>query len=224
MPVVAHHQGPCADRCPDIGMCTLLADPGLVREPDFYRSARRFAGERRAHQAREVLLKVASASASFFGCTGRGCNRTRPNSPSQAPIVLSCTSTDQRRATSARRSTHRQRVTLCTVGSGPWITKSRNSSLWAAVRNRSRPGLLRDFSPYGLPTQGQEPESGEPAGRHGIAPKPHAAPPLSSRYVSLSLPCPCRQTPACESQARTIESEFRPNGNPSESQNHPGLV
>ena len=61
-------------------------------------------------------LKVTSASASFFGCTGRGCNRVRPSSPSQADTVLSCTSTDQRRATSARRSAHRQRTTLCTAG------------------------------------------------------------------------------------------------------------
>ena len=31
------------------------------------------------HQAGEVFLKLASASGSFFGCTGRGCNRVRPS-------------------------------------------------------------------------------------------------------------------------------------------------
>ncbi len=48
------------------------------------------------------FLKVFATAGSFFGCTGRGCNRVNPSSPNQTPIVFSCTSTDHRRATSAR--------------------------------------------------------------------------------------------------------------------------
>ena len=35
VPVVAHHAGARADRGPDVGVSALLADAGLVLEPDF---------------------------------------------------------------------------------------------------------------------------------------------------------------------------------------------
>ena len=71
-----------------------------------FRSASpRWFREARFHQAGEVFLKAASASGSFFGCTGRGCNRVRPSLCSHLPMVLSCTSTLKRRLTSPSRST-----------------------------------------------------------------------------------------------------------------------
>jgi len=111
VPVVAHHKRARADRRPDISMGSFLADAGLVLEPDLdWRAG--CAGEQRApQQAGEVFLKACSAAASFFGWNGRGCSRVRRNWFSHLPIVLSCTVTAKRRATSARRSTHRQRTT-----------------------------------------------------------------------------------------------------------------
>jgi hypothetical protein len=39
MAVVAYHRRAGADRCPDIGVASLLTDPGLVLEPDLDRPA-----------------------------------------------------------------------------------------------------------------------------------------------------------------------------------------
>src|SRR5947209_15418813 len=128
-------------------MSSLLSDPGLVLKPDLYWRADRGAAERLTHQVGKVFLKVISASATFFGCTGRGCSRVNSSSPSHRPIVLSCTLTAQRRATSAGRSTQRQRTTLLIAGSGPAITNSRNSAFCARLSRDALPGLLRVFSP-----------------------------------------------------------------------------
>ena len=97
MAVVAHHQRARADRRPDIGVCSLLPDPGFVLEPDLDRRAGGAAEQRILQQAGEVFLKASSASATFFGWQGRGCSRVRPSWRSHLPIVLSCTSTVNRR-------------------------------------------------------------------------------------------------------------------------------
>src|ERR1700726_2442716 len=126
MPIVAHHQRPRANRCPDIGVSSLLADPGFILEPNLYGRAGDRRGERVPHQAVEVFLKASCASASFFGWNGRGCSRVRPSWCNHLPIVLSCTSTEKRRATSSRKSRQRQRTTLSCVGSGPLMTRARS--------------------------------------------------------------------------------------------------
>src|SRR5271168_936198 len=102
MAVVAHHQWTRANRCPNISVRALLADPGLVLEPDFERRARtpgRASKQRILHQIDEVFLKVASAAASFFGWNGRGCSRVKSSRCSHLAIVLWCTSTSNRSAT-----------------------------------------------------------------------------------------------------------------------------
>src|SRR5277367_2335179 len=134
MTIVAHHQRARAALGPDISMASLLANPGFVLKPNLYRGCGRTALERGAHQIGEVFLKVVSACASFFGCTGLGCSRVRPSAPSHSLIVFSCTSTCQRRETSSRKSAQRQRTTLCTLGSGPWITSARNSAFCSIVK------------------------------------------------------------------------------------------
>src|SRR5260370_14010820 len=147
MTVIAHHQRARADRGPDIGMGSLLADSGLVLEPDLDRPANGAGEPRLLQQTGEVFLKASSASAIFLGWYGRGCSRVSRSWCSHLPIVLSCTSTANRRATSACKSTHRQRTTLCSAGSGPLTTSALNSAIWAALRAGARPGLVWDFKP-----------------------------------------------------------------------------
>ena len=52
-------------------------------------------------------LNASSASAIFLGWHGRGCSRVSPSWRGHLPIVLSCTSTENRRDTSACKSTQR---------------------------------------------------------------------------------------------------------------------
>ena len=67
MTVIAHHQRARADRGPDIGMGSLLADSGLVLEPDLDRPANGAGEPRILQQTGEVFLKTSSASAIFLG-------------------------------------------------------------------------------------------------------------------------------------------------------------
>src|ERR1700686_2269846 len=133
--VVAHHGRARTDRRPDIGVRALLSHAGFVAEPYFDRSARGGrAGEKRVlDQAREFFLKSSCAAASFFGWNGRGCNRVRSSLRNHRPIVRSDTVTVNRRATSSRKSTQRQRTTLSFSGSGPFIVSSFNSAICASV-------------------------------------------------------------------------------------------
>jgi len=73
MTIIAHHQRPGADRCPDIGVRALLADAGLVLKSYLHRTADSRAEQGVLQQGAEVFLKASSAAGSFFGCTGRGC-------------------------------------------------------------------------------------------------------------------------------------------------------
>ncbi len=147
MPIVANHQRPRALRRPDIGVRSLLPDSGFVLEPDLYRRAGGAGEQRILQQTGEVFLKVSSSSATFFGWQGRGCSRVKRSLRSHFPIVLSCTSTANRRATSACKSEHRQRITLCSAGSGPAMTRALSAAIWASVRAGARPGLVCDFKP-----------------------------------------------------------------------------
>lgn len=52
---------------PDVGQGALLADPGFILEPDFYRCSADCGGERLGRQRGEVFLNVAWAAASFWG-------------------------------------------------------------------------------------------------------------------------------------------------------------
>ncbi len=67
MPVVANHPGARADRGPDVGVTAFLTYARFILEPDFERTADRGFRQRGFDQVREVFLKAASASGSFFG-------------------------------------------------------------------------------------------------------------------------------------------------------------
>ena len=72
MAVVADHGRPRADRRPDVGVRSLLADAGLVLKPDLDGCARGAAAQRLPQQGTEVFLKASSAAGSFLGWQGRG--------------------------------------------------------------------------------------------------------------------------------------------------------
>ena len=55
VPVVAHHEGAQADWHPDGGMAALLADAGLVLEPDFYRAGQSGSAKRGFDQIGEFF-------------------------------------------------------------------------------------------------------------------------------------------------------------------------
>jgi hypothetical protein len=67
MAIVAHHQWPRADRCPDGAVGSLLPHPGFILEPDLDRLARDGGRQCGLQQGGEVSLKACSASATFFG-------------------------------------------------------------------------------------------------------------------------------------------------------------
>ena len=58
VPVVAHHEGTRADRCPDGGVAALLANAGLVLEPDFYRAGQSGSAKGGFDQIGEFFLKA----------------------------------------------------------------------------------------------------------------------------------------------------------------------
>src|ERR1700676_1387124 len=140
MPVITYHLRARADRRPDVGERALLTDSGLILEPDLDRCASGGGQKRILHQAGEVFLKVSWAAGSVFGWHGLGCNRVRPNWRSHLPTVLSCTRTENRRATSSCRSRQRQRMTLSFSGSGPLTTSALNSTFCASLSSGAAPG------------------------------------------------------------------------------------
>ncbi len=129
MTVIAHHQRARADPAPRYRRGRPAGRRGL-------RPGTRFLSMRRARYLRaprrpdrQSFFKSLLRLGILLRMHRPGCNRVRPSSSSHLPIVLSCTSTDQRRATSACRSMHRQRTTLCVCGSGPRMTSARSSAL-----------------------------------------------------------------------------------------------
>ena len=62
---------PCATLCPDPGEGALLADAGLVLEPDLERLAARSLWDRRGYRLGEAFLKASCVAGSVFGCRGR---------------------------------------------------------------------------------------------------------------------------------------------------------
>ncbi len=61
------------------------------------------------------------------------------------PTVLSCTSTENRRAIVSRRSTQRQWTTLLCLEFGPAMASAFKTACCSSVRNGSRPGRVKDF-------------------------------------------------------------------------------
>jgi hypothetical protein len=87
---VARSAGPGAAARPDPGQGALLADAGLVLEPDLDRSATGVLGQRRRDQIGEAFLNAASSA---FGCFGRTERRAKPSRRSTLPTERSCSAT-----------------------------------------------------------------------------------------------------------------------------------
>src|SRR3954471_14630716 len=119
---VARGSGAGAAARPDPGQGALLADAGLILEPDLDRLAAGALGQRLAYQLGEAFLNAACAAASAFGCWGRTDRRAKPSRRSTLPTERSCSRTANRVSTRARRSTRRQRTTPSRSGSGPCST------------------------------------------------------------------------------------------------------
>jgi hypothetical protein len=72
---VAYRPGPRAALRPDPGQRALLADAGLVLEPDLERPAPRGLRQRRRYRFGEVFLNASCAAGSALRCRGRGFSR-----------------------------------------------------------------------------------------------------------------------------------------------------
>src|SRR5882672_11341155 len=68
--LVVRRAGPCATLGPDAGQRALLADPGLILEPDFDRLAFGAVGDLRRDCRGEVFLNICWASPSACGWRG----------------------------------------------------------------------------------------------------------------------------------------------------------
>src|SRR5690349_18801011 len=107
IPAVARRPRPGAAARPGPGQGALLADAGLVQEPDLDRPAAGVPGQRLAYQLGETFLNAACAASSAFGCRGLTETRLKPSRRSTLPTVRSCRRTAKRASISARRSTRR---------------------------------------------------------------------------------------------------------------------
>src|SRR5205085_10379640 len=115
-PAVARRPGAGAAARPDPGQRALLADAGLVLEPDLDRLAAGVLGRRRRDQRGEAFLKASCAASSALGCFGRTDRRVKPSRRRTLPTERSCRRTAERASISARRSTRRQRTTEPALG------------------------------------------------------------------------------------------------------------
>src|SRR5204862_4880384 len=82
--------GPGAAPRPDPGQGALLADAGLILEPDLDRLAAGALGQRLAYQLGEAFLNASCAASSAFGCLGRTDRRVKPRRRRTLLTVSSC--------------------------------------------------------------------------------------------------------------------------------------
>ena len=87
---------PGAAARPDPGQGALLADAGLVLEPDLDRLAAGVLGQRLLRQAGEAFLNASCAAGSLSGCFGRTESRARPSRRSTLPTERSCSRRSKR--------------------------------------------------------------------------------------------------------------------------------
>src|SRR4051812_31647047 len=121
VPAVAGRPGPGAAPRPHPGQRALLADAGLVLEPDLDRLAAGALGQRPRHQLGEAFLNASRAASSAFGCLGRTERRGEPrrrgrpprpqlgeaflNASRAASSAFGCLGRTERRVKPSRRST-----------------------------------------------------------------------------------------------------------------------
>src|SRR5437764_11965917 len=98
---VAGRSRPGAAPRPDPGQGALLADAGLVLEPDLDRLATGMLGQRSRHQLGEAFSNAACAASSAFGCLGRTDRRAKPSRRGTLPTERACSRTANRAPISA---------------------------------------------------------------------------------------------------------------------------
>src|SRR4051794_14287794 len=144
---VAGRPGPGAAPRPDPGQRALLADAGLILEPDLDRLAAGVLGQRLAYQLGEAFLNASCAASSAFGCLGLTDRRAKPSRRSTLPTERSCSRTVNRVSIRAWRSTRRQRTTPSRSGSGPRSTAVASSASCSGVSRGLGPGRRRSLRP-----------------------------------------------------------------------------
>src|SRR4051794_2530471 len=144
---VAGRPGPGAAPRPDPGQRALLADAGLILEPDLDRLAAGVLGQRLAYQLGEAFLNASCAASSAFGCLGLTDTRLKPSRRRTLPTARSCSRTAKRASISAWRSTRRQRTTPSRSGSGPCSTAVTSSASCPGVSRGLRPDRCRSCRP-----------------------------------------------------------------------------
>ena len=139
--------GPGAAARPHPGQRALLADAGLILEPDLDRLAAGVLGQRLAYQIGEAFLNASCAASSAFGCRGLTETRLKPSRRSTLPTERSCRRTAKRVSISAFRSTRRQRTTASRSGSGPRSTAVTSSASCSGESRGLGPGRRRSWRP-----------------------------------------------------------------------------
>src|SRR6195952_2321819 len=101
---VLHGARARASARPDVGQRALLADPGLVLEPDLKRLAAGFLGDHLRDPRGEGFLKSAWAAAPQLGARARTETWRKPRACSRPPIVRSAMTTPKGASTTCLRS------------------------------------------------------------------------------------------------------------------------
>src|ERR1700674_5201725 len=109
--LIVRRRGPRSAPRPASGDLVLLADPGLVLKPDFYRLARRLARGDRVEALGEIFLNAARASASWAWCRGRSDSLRKPRARNSRLSVCLLIEMRNSSKTHCARSINRQRTT-----------------------------------------------------------------------------------------------------------------
>src|ERR1700730_4800563 len=132
----------------------LLSDPHFILEPHLDRGCQCKSAHGLQHTGwKTFFLKVAIASRSCLGCSGRALMCEKPSFLRTRPRLTSDRSTPKRSPRTRLRSTQRQRATPSFSGSGPASTRRRNSSICSFESFGGRPGdlaLIRPSAPSSL--------------------------------------------------------------------------
>ena len=147
VPVIAHHQRARADRSPDIGVGSLLTDPGLVLEPDLDRPAEGAGRQGIGQQAGEVFFKSLFRLGNLLGMTR---TRLKPGQSElvQPPADRALVHFDGKPSSHLGLQIHASPAHNLVLGRiGSRTTSALNSTICAGLKAGARPGLRRDFKP-----------------------------------------------------------------------------
>src|ERR1700680_3119860 len=148
-PLIVRGDRPRAAQCPAPGDLVLLADPGLVPEPDLYLLTRRLVARDLRHNGGELFLKTAAASGVWAWCRGRAESLRYPISFRTRPMVVWQTTIRNSSQIHWTKSTSRQRTTPWTAGIGPSSTIRARARRCSALSKGGWPGAFLSIRPVG---------------------------------------------------------------------------